>query len=219
MDLFDIIGPVMIGPSSSHTAGAARIGYVARELLGGDVARAEISLHGSFAATYTGHGTDRALVAGLMGMRVDDARLRDSLDIARRAGLDYSFKKVEIPDAHPNTAVLDLTSRTGDRVCVRASSVGGGAIRVDMIDGMAVSFRVDSDTIVVRHVDMPGVIAAVSSLIAQGGVNIATMQVFRACEGGEAIMAIEVDAPVTEELRTGLSALENVSEVCCIRKF
>lgn len=219
MDLFDIIGPVMIGPSSSHTAGAARIGFSAKELLGDEVQKAVITLHGSFADTYRGHGTDRALIAGLMGMAVDDPRLRDSLELAREAGLEYEFKTVELADAHPNTAILELTGKNGGSVCVQASSVGGGNIRIDMIDDMAVSFRVSQDTLVIRHRDMPGVIAGVSTLIARYGVNIATMQVFRTCEGGDAIMAIEVDAPISEALRDELQWEKHVRMVACVRKF
>ena len=219
MDLFDIIGPVMIGPSSSHTAGAARIGFSARELLGDDVQKAVITLHGSFADTYRGHGTDRALLAGLMGMAVDDPRLRDSLEIAAETGLEYEFRTTELTDAHPNTAILELTGKKGGAITVRASSVGGGNIRIDEINGMMVSFRVSQDTLVIRHRDMPGVIAGVSTLIARYRVNIATMQVFRTCEGGDAIMAIEVDAPISEALRDELRREKHVRMVACVRKF
>lgn len=219
MDLFDIIGPVMIGPSSSHTAGAARIGFSARELLGDDVVKARIILHGSFADTYRGHGTDRALIAGLMGMAVDDPRLRDSLELAVEAGMEYTFETTELADAHPNTAILLLTGKSGGQINVRASSVGGGNIRIDMIDGMAASFRVSQDTLVIRHRDMPGVIAGVSTLIARYAVNIATMQVFRTSEGGDAIMAIEVDAPISEALKDELRRQMHVRMVACVRKF
>lgn len=219
MTLFDIVGPIMIGPSSSHTAGAARIGLVARKLLGEDVARAEILFHGSFADTYKGHGTDRALVAGLMGMAVDDPRIKNGLEIARARGLQFTIGTVEIEGAHPNTAVLRLTGVSGTHVSMRASSVGGGAIRVDMIDDLAVSFRVAQDTIVVRHVDLPGVIACVSGIIAAHSVNIATMQVFRACAGGEAIMAIEVDGDVPLALRDELRAVAHISGVAYVQKF
>lgn len=219
MTLFDIVGPIMIGPSSSHTAGAARIGLVARKLLGEDVLRAEILFHGSFADTYKGHGTDRALVAGLMGMGVDDPRIRDALGIARERGLAFTIGTVDIDGAHPNTAVLQLLGVSGAVVSMRASSVGGGAIRVDMIDGLAVSFRVAQDTIVVRHTDLPGVIAHVSGIIAAHGVNIATMQVFRACEGGQAVMAIEVDGDVPLALRDELRAVEHISGVAYVQRF
>ncbi|MGI6240226.1 MAG: L-serine ammonia-lyase, iron-sulfur-dependent subunit beta [Christensenellales bacterium] len=219
MNLFEIIGPVMIGPSSSHTAGAVRIGLVGRKLLGEEVLRARIELHGSFAETYRGHGTDRALVAGLMGMAVDDARIRDALTIARERGMEYAFEPVEFEDAHPNTAQLTLTGASGARACVRASSVGGGAIRVDRIDALAVSFRVSGDTIVVRHTDRPGAIARVSGIIAGHRVNIATMQVFRASEGGDAVMAIEVDGDVPKALREALREVEDVSKVAYIEGF
>lgn len=219
MTLFDIVGPIMIGPSSSHTAGAARIGLVARKLLGEDVARAEILFHGSFADTYRGHGTDRALVAGLMGMGVDDPRIKDALSIARERGLAFAIGTVDIEGAHPNTAVLNLTGISGAAVSMRASSVGGGAIRVDMIDNLAVSFRVARDTIVVRHVDLPGVIAHVSGIIAAHAVNIATMQVFRACEGGQAVMAIEVDGDVPPALLGELRAVAHISGVAYVQRF
>ena len=219
MDIFDVIGPIMIGPSSSHTAGAARIGFVAREILGEEVRKARIQLHGSFADTYVGHGTDRAMIAGLMGMRVDDVRLRDSLKIAREAGMDFAFSTVELEGAHPNTAIIRAQGTGGNTVSVQASSVGGGAIRVDKIDDMAVSFKVRQDTIVIRHKDTPGVIAAVSGCIARHGMNIATMQVFRTCEGGQAIMAIEVDALVPPELKAELMGESSVEMVACMRKF
>lgn len=219
MTLFDIVGPIMIGPSSSHTAGAARMGLVALKLLGEDVARADILLHGSFADTYAGHGTDRALIAGLMGMAVDDPRIRDALRIAQARNLVYSIDTVEIEGAHPNTAVLNLRGVSGAVVSMRASSVGGGAIRVDLIDGLAVSFRVARDTIVVRHIDLPGVIASVSGVIAAHALNIAAMQVFRASAGGQAVMAIEVDGDVPHALRHQLRAIEHVSGVAYVQRF
>ena len=123
MNLCDVIGPVMIGPSSSHTAGAARIGRVARQLLGEEVAKAQVDLHGSFAKTWEGHGTDRAVVGGLLGMPVDDQRLRDSRQIAREKGMEVTFRAVEIRDAHPNTMVLHLTGVCGGRVTVQAAPV------------------------------------------------------------------------------------------------
>ena len=182
--------------------------------------RCEIRLHGSFAETYRGHGTDRALTAGLLGMQVDDPRLRDSLKIAREQGLEVTFQKVEIPDAHPNTAVLSLTGREGGKLEMRASSVGGGNIRIDGIDEMAVSFRAGSGNIlVVRHRDQPGVIARVSTAIAQSRVNIATMQVFRSCEGGQALMVIEIDAPADEALLEALRRCQHVENVVSLGKF
>lgn len=202
MDIFDIIGPVMIGPSSSHTAGAVRIGRAALGLLDDEPAKAAITLSGSFARTYRGHGTDKALIAGLLGMAVDDLRIRESPDLAARSGLEYRFEARDLPDAHPNTAEIDLTGKSGARVEMRACSVGGGAIRVTQLNGILVSFSGSLDTLVISHTDAPGIIANVSSLIAALGVNIATMQVFRRSAGGDAVMVIETDnAPDMECVR------------------
>lgn len=202
MDIFDIIGPIMIGPSSSHTAGAVRIGRAALGLLDDEAGAALITLSGSFARTHRGHGTDKALIAGLMGMAVDDLRIRDSLSLAKEAGLSYEFRLEDLPEAHPNTAIIDLSGKNGGHVVMRACSVGGGAIRVEELNGLAVSFSGALDTLVISHTDAPGVIANVSSLIAALSVNIATMQVFRRNAGGDAVMVIETDnAPDAECVR------------------
>jgi L-serine dehydratase len=194
MDLFDIIGPIMIGPSSSHTAGAARIGRVTRRLLGAAPVRAQIGFHGSFAMTWRGHGTDRAVIGGLLDMDVDDARLRDSLSIAEAEGLAFTFETIHLRDAHPNTMTLSVTAADGRTLEVQAASIGGGRIRVQAVDGLEVHFTGEDDTLIIRHRDMPGAIAQVSSQLALSGVNIATMRVFRQEEGGSAIMALEIDA-------------------------
>ena len=141
MNLFDVMGPVMVGPSSSHTAGAVRIGRIARRLLAeGTPEAAEIALSGSFAATGRGHGTDRALVAGLLGMKPDDERIPDSFAIAREAGMAFSFEETTLPGEHPNTARLHLTGKSGKGISVTASSLGGGRIEVVEIIGLRVSF-------------------------------------------------------------------------------
>ena len=145
MRLFDVLGPVMIGPSSSHTAGAAKIGYTAQKLLGDIPVDADIGLYGSFATTGRGHGTDRALVAGLLGLRPDDPRLPDSFGLAKEQGMKFSIHPVELRSAHPNTAVLRLTSRTGRVLSMKAASVGGGRIRVTEIDGVPADFGGDSN--------------------------------------------------------------------------
>ncbi len=214
MDLFDIIGPVMIGPSSSHTAGAARIGRVARRLLGEPLARADIGFHGSFAKTWKGHGTDRAVIGGLLNMDVDDTRLRDSLAIAEAEGLAYTFEAVTLRDAHPNTMVIRAVGKSGARVEVRGASVGGGTIRVDSIDGLEVAFSGEENTLIIRHTDAPGVIAQATGLIARAGVNIATMRLFRQEEGGSAIMVLELDElpdGTTVDALRGLHGAHNVT--------
>lgn len=136
--VFDIVGPVMIGPSSSHTAGAVRLGLMARKILGEPAVRADINLHGSFAQTYRGHGTDKALIAGILGFAPDDERIREALQLAEEKGLSYRFQKVNLEQAHPNTAVIHLTGTSGRTARVRGSSVGGGNIRITNIDGYEV---------------------------------------------------------------------------------
>ena len=151
MNVFDIVGPVMIGPSSSHTAGAARIGLIARALLGAPAVTADIRLHGSFAKTYRGHGTDKALVAGILGMKPDDARLRDSLTLAQKAGLAITIMPAALENAHPNTALITLTDAQGHTVSVQGASVGGGNILVTRVNGMAVEITGQYTTL-----DVPG---------------------------------------------------------------
>ncbi len=210
MDMFGIIGPVMIGPSSSHTAGAARIGKIARLLLGGEPVRARIGLWGSFQKTYIGHGTDRALVGGLLGMDVDDPRLRDSLTKARQAGMDVAFYQARLRGAHPNTVVLELQSREGRSLTLEAASVGGGEIEVRRVDGLETAITGNANTLVLAYRDTPGMIAAISGEVAAGGINIATMRVRRASAGGEALVTLELDGSADETLVARLKALHDV---------
>jgi len=216
MNVFDIIGPVMVGPSSSHTAGACRIGLVARHILDDEPIRAQIDLCGSFAETYRGHGTDRAIAAGILGMDSDDERLPRSLELAREAGLELTFATLDLPGVHPNTALLRLTGRGGGTCSVQASSVGGGNIRVDKVNGIPVSFTGQYNTLIILHTDEAGAIAHVSSAIAQRGVNIATFACQREAKGGASIMTVETDGVVPpeglEELRR-LPAIRNVVQV------
>ena len=218
MNLFDMIGPVMIGPSSSHTAGAARIGRVARQLLGEKPVKAVISFHGSFEKTYKGHGTDRAVAGGLMDMTVDDERLRRSLHLAREENLDITFQPVRLRDAHPNTVVVEATGETGKHITVQAASVGGGRIRVQFIDGLEVGFSGDKTTLVIRHTDAPGVIATVTQLLSNARINIATMRVFRQEAGGPAIMAITLDALPSGDLLEALRHLPRITDVTLLRQ-
>ena len=193
MDIFDILGPVMVGPSSSHTAGAARIGAMARTLLGEAVAEAKIGLYGSFAETGKGHGTDRALVAGLLGMKPDDLRIPNAFEEAEKAGVHYTIGETELRDAHPNTAVLELSGVNGRKMAIQASSLGGGRIMVDKLDGIDVNFTGMYNTLVVRNQDEYGSVAAVTSILNQLRVNVANMSVHRHKRGGDALMVIETD--------------------------
>jgi L-serine dehydratase len=198
VSLFDILGPVMVGPSSSHTAGACRLGLMARAILGGTPERAMIRLHGSFAATGEGHGTHRALVGGLVGIEPDDLRLREAYAEAEAAGLSWSFATVDLgDDAHPNTAVFDL-EREGERVHVRGASIGGGRIEVTEIDGFPVALGGDYHTLVVLAHDEPGTIATIAGIFAKDGVNLATMRVDRTGRHKDALMTIEADEPISD---------------------
>lgn len=218
MDLFDLIGPVMIGPSSSHTAGAARIGLTARMLMGEKIMRAEIGLHGSFAKTYRGHGTDRAIVGGLLGMPVDDERLRESLEIARQWGLAYSFHVINLRGAHPNTVRLEITGQSGKVMTMEAASVGGGNIEVHRLDGLQVNFTGKENTMIIRHVDVPGAIANVTGVLAKQGLNIANMQGYRREAGGDAMIVIELDGIPDEATVESVRALPCVQGVTFMRR-
>ena len=209
MNVFDIIGPVMIGPSSSHTAGAARIGRIAYMLLGQPAKRAEILLHGSFAKTYKGHGTDKALIAGIMGMKPDDARLRSSFELAEQAGLSFEITTGHLEDAHPNTAQITLYGEDS-QVSVQGPSVGGGNILINRINGMAVEISGQFTTLIVLHRDAPGTIAHVTELLGSNGINIANFRLAREQKGGTAVMTIEIDGDAGKELNRQVAALENV---------
>ena len=206
MDIFDLIGPIMVGPSSSHTAGAVRIGYVARKIFREEPVKAHIVLHGSFAATGRGHGTDRAIVAGLLGMHPDDSRIPDSFEIARSQGLDFRFENRELRSAHPNTAKITLTGRNGRELEITAASVGGGRIEVRELAGMPMRFTADKPTLIISNDDKPGSIARVSEVLSREHINIATFNVNRSSRGGRAIMVIECDSPVSPE------ALRHISD-------
>lgn len=210
MNVFDILGPVMIGPSSSHTAGAVRIGKIAGALLGSPAVSAHILLHGSFAKTYKGHGTDKALVAGIMGMGPSDARIRQSLELAKEKGLTVNFEKVELEGAHPNTVVITLKDAAGKTVTLRGASIGGGNIIISEINGIKVDITGQQTTLLILHRDVPGVIACVSNYIAAQGVNISNFKLSRTQRGETALMTIEVDGELNEEINKGIEALPNV---------
>lgn len=213
MDIFDILGPVMIGPSSSHTAGAARIGYMARTLLAEEPEKALIHLYGSFADTGPGHGTDRALVAGLLGCKPDDQRIPFAFDEARKAGLDFSIDEVDLRDAHPNTAIIDVLGKGGKHLVLEAASLGGGRIRVSKIDGVDVSFTGEYNTLIIRNKDENGVLSAVTTILNQLRINVANMSMFRSKRGGDALMIIETDQHIKPHQVMFLSDLEGVLSV------
>ena len=210
----------MIGPSSSHTAGALRIGNITRMILGEDVRKADIGLTGSFAQTYQGHGTDRAIVAGLLGMHVDDERIRESFDIAKKEGLEFIIREISIPRSHPNTARLHIHGMNGKECIVEGASIGGGNIQIYSVNGMATEFSGNADTLIIPHKDTPGVIAQVSSLMSWYGINIGNFKLKRLHKGFQSIMTVEVDSltdkSVIEKLRS-LPHIENVIYLSAIQ--
>ena len=193
LDIFDILGPITIGPSSSHTAGAVRIGNMGRTLLGSVPVRAAIHLHGSFAETGVGHGTDKALIAGLMGMQPDDERIPDSFSYAEDYGLDFRFEHARLRNVHPNSVYMELWGEEGARLTILASSIGGGRIQIKEISGMPLSFTAEYPTLIVRNEDQPGSVSDVSRVLAELKINIATFNVNRDSRGGKAIMVIRTD--------------------------
>ncbi len=217
MDVFDIIGPVMIGPSSSHTAGACRIGKYARSILGEDVKTAEIYLSGSFAKTYRGHGTDKAIVAGLMGMDTDDLRIRNSLELATEAGMAYRFLPIHIDDAHPNTVVLKVTGLSGKQWKIEGASIGGGRISIRRINGTPVDISGDATTLLVYHLDTPGMISDVTNILARRGVNIGRFELRRSVKGGEAVMVIEIDGDIDDTVNESIRRYPNVYDSIVLR--
>ena len=198
LDIFEILGPIMVGPSSSHTAGAVRIGRMARTLLGEPPVKADIGLYGSFAETGRGHGTDRALVAGLLGMKPDDLRIPESFSVAKEQGLSFVFHPAELREAHPNTAVLTVEGASGKKTKVQAASIGGGRIRVDQLDGVAVDFTGIFNTLIVRH--------------------IANMSLVRDRRGGSVMTIFEIDQPVPAAELEQLKAVPQVLGVIYYEK-
>lgn len=215
MNLFDILGPLMVGPSSSHTAGAVRIGRMARCLLGQEPEKATLLLHGSFASTGEGHGTPRALIAGLLGLAPDDARVPGSFELARERGLEFTFGTCTLRDAHPNSVMIRLEGKNGGKLEVGAASLGGGRIRVFQVDGLNTSFSGELPTLVVHNTDQPGCVSQVSGVLAQHGLNVATLQLNRGGRGGSAVMVLECDQPIETGVAQQIRELPGILRVNC----
>lgn len=212
MSLLDVIGPVMVGPSSSHTAGAARLGWLARQCWGRPMTKVQLFLRGSFAATYWGHGTDRALAAGLLGFAPDDPRIPQALDIAREQGLALSFFSEEVDGAHPNSVRFTFWNDEGVSMDVIGASIGGGAVEIRSIDGFSLSVSGELPCLVTFHRDQRGVVAAVAGELARLGVNIATMNLHRQGRGEIAAMVIEIDESLNDRVAQGILAVHPALE-------
>jgi len=215
--VFDVLGPVMIGPSSSHTAGAARIGKVARCIAGDDFHKVAFYLHGSFANTYKGHGTDRALVAGVLGMEPHDIRLSQSLKIASEKHIDISFHKADLGLEHPNTVkVVFYHSDDQHQTEVMGSSIGGGNIVITKVNGYSIKFKGDYPTLLIFHRDQKGVIRDVSDLLSINRLNVAKMKVSRKVKGHGASMVIETDDVIPAFFKKQLLHIDHIDSVSMI---
>lgn len=210
LSIFDVLGPNMIGPSSSHTAGACRIGKVGNKMSKGDIAQVRFYLHGSFSETYKGHGTDRALVGGILGFDPDDERIVESFTIASSLGIKYQFIKTDLGDVHSNTVKVEIQKSNGDTVEVTGSSIGGGNIVITKINGLDLEFTGEYFTLVVPHMDRPGIVTKVTAALAKYEINIAFMKVYRHNRGKEAFMIIESDNVVNQETMDEIKSLDGV---------
>lgn len=210
---FDIIGPIMIGPSSSHTAGAARLAKVAGIVAGGKIKKVEFLLHGSFARTYKGHGTDKALVAGILNMDPWDENLKKSFSIAAKKGIEFKFTETDLGNVHPNTVKFIITKEDGSITEVTGSSIGGGNILIFNIDGQNVEFTGEYPTILTKHKDLPGVVSKISSILFKENINIANMRVYRDERGKMATMALETDSLIPENIVNKIKEIKEIENV------
>ncbi len=218
ISVFDVLGPNMIGPSSSHTAGAAVIAGVARKLIAPPLKKVEFTLYGSFAKTYRGHGTDRALLGGILGFDTDDVRIRDSFEIARQRGLEFAFIPNETEqDVHPNTADIRMENESGQVMTVRGVSLGGGKMKITRINGVEVDFTGEYSALIVIHQDTPGVVAHITHVLSEHNVNIAFMRLFREARGHTAYSIIESDGTLPESIPAQLQKNAHIQDVMLVQ--
>lgn len=219
ISVFDVLGPNMVGPSSSHTAGACAIGYLARKMKGQEeLKKVEFTLYGSFAKTYQGHGTDRALLGGIMGFATDDVRIRDSFDIARERGIAYRFLSNETEtDVHPNTVDIRMVNEKGTQMTVRGESLGGGKVRIVRINQVQVDFTGEYNAVIIIQEDRPGVAAHITKALSDRGVNIAFMRLFRESKGEKAYTIVESDGRLPEDITGKLLENPNIREVMLVQ--
>ncbi len=211
--LFDVIGPVMVGPSSSHTAGVAKLARIAESVAGERITEVTFLLHGSFQTTYKGHGSDRALLAGIMGLGPSDPRLVDAYRLADEAGLKYEFVKKDLGAVHPNTIKVVMTGESGNVTELTGASVGGGEVLISNLNGFEVNFGGNYYTLVIIHEDRPGVVTAVAGELAKEGVNLATMSLSRAARGMEATLIMELDTEPSPAAISRIGEIPHVSKV------
>ncbi|MFA4032558.1 L-serine ammonia-lyase, iron-sulfur-dependent subunit beta [Blautia stercoris] len=218
ISLFEVIGPNMVGPSSSHTAGAVSMALLARKLFPAEIKKVEFTLYGSFAKTYRGHGTDRALLGGIMGFETDDLRIRDSLSIAKERNLDYHFSiGQDTGEEHPNTADIDMTGVNGERLFVRGVSIGGGKVKIVRLNQIDVDFTGEYSTLIISQTDRPGVVAHITKVLSEREVNIAFMRLFREEKGAKAFTVVESDERIPDEVMEQIRENPLVSDVMLVQ--
>ncbi len=218
ISLFEVIGPNMVGPSSSHTAGAVSMALLARKLFPAEIKKVEFTLYGSFAKTYRGHGTDRALLGGIMGFETDDLRIRDSLSIAKERNLDYHFSiGQDTGEEHPNTADIDMTGVNGERLFVRGVSIGGGKVKIVRLNQIDVDFTGEYSTLIISQTDRPGVVAHIKKVLSEREVNIAFMRLFREEKGAKAFTVVESDERIPDEVVEQIRENPLVSDVMLVQ--
>lgn len=218
MNIFEILGPVMVGPSSSHTAGAVRIGYVCRKLMGEKIVTADIELYGSFLLTGKGHGTPQAIVAGLLGMTPDDARIPDSFEIAKAHGLKFTIGEAKLKEAHPNSVLLKLTGESGKELEVIGESLGGSIINIAQIDGLPANISGDYPTLIASNMDVPGMVAKVSKVLFEAKINIAQMHLYRASRGKNSVLIAECDQEIENKTLNDIRDLGGIMKVSYLGK-
>lgn len=218
MNIFEILGPVMVGPSSSHTAGAVRIGYVCRKLMGEKIVTADIELYGSFLLTGKGHGTPQAIVAGLLGMTPDDARIPDSFEIAKAQGLKFTIGEAKLKEAHPNSVLLKLTGESGKELEVIGESLGGSIINIAQIDRLPANISGDYPTLIASNMDVPGMVAKVSKVLFEAKINIAQMHLYRASRGKNSVLIAECDQEIENKTLNDIRDLDGIMKVSYLGK-
>lgn len=218
LSMFDVIGPNMIGPSSSHTAGAVAIALMARKMFPEEIKKVTFTLYGSFAKTYRGHGTDRALLGGILGFATDDERIRDAFEYAKEMQVDYQFVIDENTQTnHPNTADIKLLGVNGYTLSIRGESIGGGKMKIVRIDHIDVEFTGEYSTLIVHQQDKPGVVAHITQALSEQEVNIAFMRLFREDKGANAYTVVESDEPIPEEVLDKIRTNPNVDNLMLIQ--
>lgn len=214
--IFDIVGPVMIGPSSSHTAGAARIGKMAHHFSGDDILSVKFYLHGSFAKTYRGHGTDKALLAGVLGYQESDERLKQAFEIAHDRGIDYEFIETDLGEVHPNSVKIVVEVKDGSKIVLIGSSIGGGNIQIIHLNGIDLTISGDNPTIIAKHQSTKSVLLGITATLTQYDHDVLFMSFYKKNKEGEGIIVVEVADQVDNRVIESIKHLPGITDVYLI---